>query len=131
MENKNILNHSELAFRIMQLRSEKLSQEIEIKHSVKELVYTLNPINMVKDSFRSLTQDKETKFDIAKTGLNLGANFILDKVLGRNKSIKGFLTSIAIEKISGLLINKNAPKIIAGIGKLISSRASNKNNQID
>ncbi len=123
MKNVNITNHSELVFRIMELKAQKLSQEIELKHCIKEFAYTINPTSMIKDTIHELSQDKEVRFDLAKVGLNVGANFIIDKVLGRNNSIKGFLSSMLLEKISTTFINKNATGIISGLGKLISSKS--------
>ena len=121
MENIKITNHSELLLHIMQLKSQKLSQEIEIKHSVKALVKSISPVSIVKHALHELSDDKEVRFDIAKAGLNIGANFLIDKVVGRNKSIKGFLSSMIIEKISGAFINKNATSIISTINKFINT----------
>ena len=50
-------------------------------------------------------------------------SLFIDKVLGRNNSIKGFLSSMLFEKISTTFINKNATGIIAGIGKLMRSKS--------
>ena len=127
MKSANITNHSELLFRIMELKAQKLSQEIQLKNSIKEFVYTLNPVSMVKDSLHELAKDKEVRFDLAKVGLNMGTNFILDKLLGRNKSIKGFLSSVLVEKLSATFINKNASSIISGLGKLIRSKPEHEN----
>lgn len=121
MENIKITNHAQLQLHIMHLKSKKLSQEIELKHSVKEFVYSISPLSIVKDSLHSLVQDKEVRMDLTKVGLNIGANFLIDKVVGRNRSIKGFLSSILIEKISTSFINSNASSIISGISKIIHS----------
>lgn len=123
MENKDITNHSELLIRIMELKAQKLSQEIELKNSIADFVYELNPVALVKNSLHQLAKDKEVRFDLAKVGLNVGANFIIDKVLGRNRSIKGFLSSMLLEKVSATFIDKNSSGIIAGLGKLISSKS--------
>lgn len=121
MENLKITNHSELQFRIMQLKSEKLSQEIELKVKVKEFFYTLSPVSIVKNSLRDLVSDKDVRFDMAKVGLNVGANFLIDKVVGRNRSIKGFLGSLLIEKVSSSFINNNASSIVSVFSKLFHS----------
>ncbi len=121
MENLKISNQSELQFRIMQLKSEKLSQEIELKVKVKEFVYTLSPVSIVKNSLRDLVSDKEVRFDMAKVGLNVGANFLIDKVVGRNRSIKGFLGSLLIEKVSSSFINNNTSFIVSVFSKLFHS----------
>ena len=123
MKNENITTHSELLFRIKELRTQKLSQEIELKHCIKEFIYKINPTSMIKDSIHELSRDKEVRFDLAKVGLNVGANFIIDKVFGRNNSIGGSLSSMLLEKISGTFINKNSASIIAGLGKLLSSKS--------
>ena len=118
MENFKITNHSELQFRIMQLKSEKVSQEIEFKSKLKEFAYTISPISIVKNSIRDLVSDREVRFDIAKVGLNVGADFLIDKIVGRGRSIKGFLTSILVEKVSSSLINSNTSSIVSVISKL-------------
>jgi hypothetical protein len=119
MGNIEITTHSELLLHIMQLKFEKQNQEIKIKNSAKELIKSISPVTMIKDSLHELSHDKGVRFDIAKVGLNLGTNFLLEKVVGRNRSIKGFLSSIILEKISGAFINKNASSIISTITKLI------------
>ena len=123
MQKREIINHSELSLRIMQLKSEILLQEDELKHTFKEFLFTLNPITIVKDSIHELARDKEVQFDLAKVGLNVGADFLIDQILGRNRSIKGFLSSVLIEKLSNTFINKNTSGIISGISKFL-----NKNN---
>ena len=123
MRNKEILNHAELSLRIMELKSEVLLQQDNLKYTFKGL-FTLNPISIVKESIHELAKDKEVQFDLTKVGLNLGADFLINQVLGRNRSIKGFLSSVLLEKLSNTFINKNASGIISGISKLLS-----KNNQ--
>ena len=122
MENINITNHTELQLHIKLLKAQKLSQEIEIKHAVKELITSLSAISMIKSSINEITHDKEIKFGIAKMGLNIGANYIIEKIVGRSKSIKGFLSSIIIEKISGAFINKNGSSIITSISNIIKPK---------
>ena len=128
MKIMNVTNHSELVFRIMELKAQKLSQEIELKYCIKEFAYTVNPTSMIKNSIYELSQDKEVRIDLTKVGFTLGANFIIDKVLGRNRGIKGFLSSVLFEKVSSTLINKYAPGIVSGFRKLINSR-SRQNNE--
>ncbi|MBL7936374.1 MAG: hypothetical protein JNM51_11275 [Bacteroidia bacterium] len=122
MKNIHITNHAELMLRIMQLKSEKLSQETELKHSAKEFIYSISPVSIVKDSLHELAQDEDVKFDMTKVGLNIGANFLIDKIVGRNRSIKGFLGAMLIEKLSSKFINNNTSSIISGIGRLISAK---------
>ncbi len=120
MENKLITNHVELVLRIMHLKSEKFSQEEEIQHRFKELVYTLNPATILKN----LAGDEDVKSGLAKAGLSLGSNYVIDKVLGRNRSIRGFLFSVLVEKISTLVINNSG--VISKIGNLFVRKPSQK-----
>jgi hypothetical protein len=103
----------------MDLKAEKFSREEDLKYTFKEFVSTLNPISMVKESLHQLAADRDVKFDLAKVGLNLGVDFIIDKVLGRNRSVKGFLSSVLIEKFSTLFLNNNISKIVSEISKLL------------
>jgi hypothetical protein len=123
MESREISTHTELAVRIMHLKAEKFRQEEVLKHSFREFFYTLQPASIIKETLHELSQDKEVQFDLAKAGLNMGANFIIDRVLGKNRSIKGYLSSILIEKFSGSFINDNMTKILEGVGKFM-----NRNN---
>jgi hypothetical protein len=121
MQNKNITNHAELLLRIMELKSEIVFEKSELNNKFKQFLYNLNPISIVKDSIHELARDKEIQFDLTKVGLNVGANFLIDQILGRNKSIKGFLSSVLIEKFSNTFINKNASGIISGISKFLNT----------
>jgi hypothetical protein len=120
MENKDITTHAELKMQIMQLRAEKFQQEDDLRQRFREFVYTIHPLSMMKKSLHDMAVDREVQFDFAKVGLNMGANFIIEKVLGKNNSIKGFIGSILTEKLSGSFINNNLPKIMSGFNKLLN-----------
>jgi hypothetical protein len=129
METKNITSHAQLCLQIMHLKAEKFKQEEELKHTFQEFVYTINPVNLVKNSLHDLAEDHEVQFDLAKVGLNMGANFLINQVLGRNRSIKGFLSSMLVEKFSSSYINNNVSKIISGIGNFFKPKAEHETNQ--
>jgi hypothetical protein len=122
MEKTDICSHSELMLQIMRLKAEKLEGEKELSYKFKELVYTFNPVSLVKKSIHDLADDTDVKYDLAKIGLNVGANFLIDQLLGKNRSVKGFLSSLVVEKISSSYINNNLSSIIAGIGKLFTKK---------
>lgn len=116
MENKSISTHAELVLRIMHLKSEKFSQEEELVHKFKELAYLLHPATLMKN----MAGDKEVKTGLAKAGLSLGSNYLIDKVLGRNRSVKGFVMSVFVEKLTNMIINKSG--VISRIGKLFARK---------
>ncbi|MDZ4757929.1 MAG: hypothetical protein SGJ10_07310 [Bacteroidota bacterium] len=129
IDNTEITNHTDLALRIMHLKSERFDQETELKHTAKEFVYHLSPINMLKGSIRELASDREVQRDLTKVGINMGTHFIIDKVLGKNRSIKGFLSSLLVGNIASSLISNNMPKIISGISKLVHRKPEHENQE--
>ena len=129
METKELNKHTALLLRIKQLKADKWQQEENIKSSFSELVKTLNPIVMAKESIHELASDRQVQSDMVKVGLNLGTNFIIEQVLGRG-SIKGYLSSVIVEKISASIINNNIniPQIISGVSKLVKHYTQEETN---
>ncbi len=123
MENATITNHSQLSARIMFLKAEQLRHEEEIKYEIKELASTYSPFSILKSSIHDLLFDKDVQFDLANVGLKMGANYIIDKVLGKNHSLRGFLSALMVEKISAAFIQKNMTKIISTVGNLFHSNS--------
>lgn len=126
MENSDISNHLELRIRISQLKAEQNIQKAALANMCKEFVSTLNPVTFVKSSLHTLATDKTVQFDLVKVGLNLGTNLIIDQTLGRYRSIKGFLSSVLLEKYSSSFINNNVSKIVSVIGNLVSGKSADK-----
>lgn len=120
MEKTKITRYADLMIHIAYLNSEKLKQEEELKSICGELVNSMHPVSIVKQSLHDLAEDKRVHFDLLKAGLNVGSTFLIDNIMGRNKSIRGFLSSMVIEKIASTFINnQNSSKIIAGASKLL------------
>jgi len=63
---------------------------IELNHLFIEIAYSFNPVTMFKDTLHTLIANKDVQYDMARVGLNIGSKFIIDKVFGRNRSIKDF-----------------------------------------
>ena len=117
MENSAITGHKELVRRIEQLKTEKIRQELELKYTVKEFVNTLNPVTMVKESLHELAEDNTVQIDLIKATLNIGANFILEHLIGKHPHMSELLSSVLVENVSNLLINNNVSKLFSGISK--------------
>lgn len=118
MGNPGLSNHQELTLRIAQLKVEKHRQEQELKIAFNDLIQSFHPVTMIKETVHELATDREVQMDLTKVGLNLGVNFIVDKIFGKNKSPKGELGSAFIESIANSLISQNMPKIFSGISGL-------------
>lgn len=119
MRNIEISSYEDLVLRIMYLKDQKLEQEIELKRTFKDIVSQINPITIIKDSVLGIIKDKEIQYGLASIGINMGINFIVDKVFGKNKSVKGFWSSLLVETFTGTYVTENMPKIIAGISSLM------------
>ncbi|MBL0309933.1 MAG: hypothetical protein IPP77_09725 [Bacteroidetes bacterium] len=131
MENPEIFNHADLMIRIAQLREKKVEQEEDLKLTFREFANTLNPVMIVKQSLHELATDTDVKVDVVKVGLNLGTSFLIDMVFGRNRSVKGFISSVILEKISTSLINNNVSKIISGVSSLLDKNPKAKSNHTE
>jgi hypothetical protein len=123
----NIQNHTDLRFRIMQLNSLKEEQELELKRSAQELYESLQPLNMLKKSLSDFVSDKQVRSDAGTVGMNLGAEFLIGKLLGTNMSLKKYLGSLVLQKASDYLINKHPEKLAWGVEKLSGLFKSSKN----
>ena len=126
MENSAFTTHAEILLRIAELKAEKLTREDYLKHTLNEFVYALNPVSIVKKSLHGFVTDKQVQVDLAKAGLNVGANFIIDQALGRYRSVRGFVSSVLVEKFSPAFINNNISKIFSGIISLVRKKPEQK-----
>ena len=126
MHSPMINNNEDLSLRILQLKHEKQMQEIELKVAFTAITETLNPVKLIKNSLHDIVTDKVVKDDLLKIGLNLGTNFIIEKVMRRG-SLKGYLSSVVLETISSSLINSGTlTGIIDSISRMMTKESSSK-----
>ena len=98
MQNTENTAHSQLLLRIEQLKINKTNEEQRIKNLYKEILTNFNPSLIIKSSIHDLALDTVVQFDMTKIGLYAAANFAIDKILGRNKTLRGFIDSITAER---------------------------------
>lgn len=115
MENKEIKNYPDLVLHIMHLKQQKFRQEEEIKHSIREFIFSLNPVVMIKKALHDMAQDSQTKFDMAKVGLDMGITMLIHKVMHRTSGFKGFLGKLLIGKFSSTFLYSNVHKVISAV----------------
>lgn len=111
METSTKLCHADLLSRIDELKILKAEQEATISLQFKDLKNSLTIGSVLKESISHIASDNDTQKDIVKIAATTGANFIIEKLLGRNNSIKGYLGSILAEKVSNSFIGKIISKI--------------------
>lgn len=106
LQNVILLNHTDLLLQINLAKIQKQKQEQELKIHIKDFVETLNPVTVIKESLHSLVSDTGIRQDLTKTAVHFGANVLIDVVVGRYRSVKGFLGSIFLEKLADPFINR-------------------------
>ena len=111
MEATAILCERDLMARIAELKALKAEQEAIISEQFKDLKDSLNIGTILKESVAHIAADKDTRKDLLKIGTTMGTNFIIEKVMGSNSSMKGFLGSVLAEKVSNSFIGKLISKI--------------------
>lgn len=115
MENKEISNYPELVLHIMHLKQNKFKQEEDIKYTVRELIYLLNPVTIVKQGIHNLAEDAEARVDMMKVGLSMGANMLIHRVLRNRTGFVGLIGKVVLGKLSSTVIGSNLNKIVSGI----------------
>jgi len=112
MEKTVITNHVQLQLRIAELRMYKDIQEEELKLTLKEAFKALNIISIFKNT------TVEQPLELAKSVVNMTIDLIIDLALGRYRSIKGFISSIILERFTTSLVNNNLMNIFSTISEL-------------
>lgn len=108
-----ITTYASLLVNTRHMKEEKRKQEEVLKREIREMIYRIDPISVMKNALHELAQDKVVKMDLAKVGLNMGANLLVNQVLGGKLSIKGFMSALLIEKASSLLSSDRLLKLLA------------------
>jgi len=78
------------------------------------LISGLNLVSILKG-----TTKNENPLDFIKSGVNTVLDLIIGLALGKNRSIKGFLSAVLVEKFTTMLIDNNLTNIISGISMLM------------
>jgi hypothetical protein len=85
--NKKVSNYKELQAALVELKAGKLKQEDLIKQNVSGIKEALNPWNMLKSALIHAIDDKKFHTDVIKTGLGLGAEYVIKKFFKTKKSV--------------------------------------------
>ncbi len=123
MGNTAILTHSDLLARLTELKYDREIQETSLKYTFIEFISTINVVSFFKGSNNSNYLQSN---DLLKNGLSMGLNLITGLVLGKNRSIKGFLSTMMVERFTRMILDKDLINIITKIASLIFSKNESK-----
>lgn len=121
--------HASLMLQIMHLKAEKFEQETQLIRQVHVLAEELKPVSVLKKSLHDITTDSEIQTELLKAGMGLTSKYLISRIFKKQESVKGFLSAVILEKISGIAISKNAASIMERVGELFHPRNKNQNNQ--
>lgn len=124
MEKVIIVNHSQLIQRLAELRMYKDIRENELKVSFTEMASTLNLTTIFKEA-----KNINRPMELAKSGINMLVDLIIDLVLGKHRSVKGYLSAVMLEKISAMLVDNNLINIIYGINSIFKRKSQYEKSQ--
>lgn len=124
MERTAITNHSELLTRIAELKEDKEIQEVKLKQTFKELSSTLSILSLFKKKEYS-----NQPIDLAKQGISVAIDLLFDIIWGKNRSLKGNMSSILIKKAINILIDNKFDYIVSTVTDFFSNRSNPKTNQ--
>lgn len=110
MKNQDNFYYESLLQRINQLKVLKSQQELNISMQYSCLIASLNPEALIKDSIKHIATDSNTQKDLIKIAATTGTNYIIEKFLGSNNSIKRYLGSIITQKVSNSFIGSMISK---------------------
>jgi hypothetical protein len=113
----HINNHTQLMRTIMQVNASRVQQEEDVKHKLKEIYYSLQPAELLRNALGS-EGNEPIKKNFAQSALSIGKNFLINKVFNRGNSVKGFLVSTALGKVADYAIGGKAKLIIKGVSAL-------------
>ncbi len=122
MEKVAVSTYEELKSLIGLVKESKDRQEMELKECFKGFAHALSPVEVVKSSLDKLVNDKEVQFDLVKGGLNLGTSYLINAVFNRKGTVKGFIGSTVMGKLTSTFIQANAGSIIVGITSLFKRK---------
>ena len=119
MANTDNSAHAQLISRIEQLKSNKASEEQRIKSTVKELTSNFSPSSIIKTAIHDLAADSRVHYDLTRMTLYTGTNYVLDKLIGKNKPVRDIVNAIIAEKLSDSSSRNNGSFIIPIVADFI------------
>ncbi|MDX9747356.1 MAG: hypothetical protein RBT57_02545 [Paludibacter sp.] len=119
-----ITNYSQLESQLSVLHLERDYQELVLKDSFHSLITSLNLVSL----FKAAT-NHDRPAELAKSGITLIINLITNLILGKHRSIKGYLSSIMVERFTTMIVDNNLFSMIAGLTTLFNRKKETEKDQ--
>ena len=122
MENSPIADHGDLISRIAKLKSDKAKQEADLNRNFSKVLETLSPASFVQETVKTFVHNEDLQVKITKAGLKMLSSFLVTRILKKHGTGQGFVSAALLERISTVLIDKNAANIVSGVKRLFKKR---------
>lgn len=123
MAQTKLSHHATLLQNIAHLKIDKQEKEALVKQSFTDVVDSLNPFKIAKDSLNHFVNDEEVKSNLASRGIKLGYTLLSNKLLGKYNSIKGFVGAIISENVFEGFIKNNTSGFILAFDRFFFSKS--------
>ena len=120
MSKFKISNYEELTGKIAELDGLKNLQETELQNNLKEVYQSFQLKNLIKNTVKDLASDKQFRQDGLKAATGMATDLVVGRLFNKNNSIRGFITTLLVEKLALPLIKNNKDKVLTFITDLIS-----------
>ncbi len=119
------------AIALIEIKRDK--ELIELKEQFNEILESLKPVNLIKDTFKAVSASPDLKNDIGKTALGVASGLLVKNILFRNShNPLKIIASIVLQTVASSFASKNSDEIKSTGQKLFhaffSKRKKTKNN---
>jgi hypothetical protein len=113
-----ITSYEALRARIDYLDTIKEAQEEALKADFKQVLESLQPVNLLKSAVENIKQDRDLKNQAGELGLSLGLDFLVDKLFKKNSSTGAYIKATLVEQVAAFVLDRYGDKIEALVRRL-------------
>ncbi len=114
--------HTRLEKRIAQLQAETKVREQRIEGQVQQLVNSIHPASLARESIHELAEDEKVQLSATKASLKVASRYVLFKVLRRFGGVYAGIGAAVIGSLSDTYMQQLAPKLIGVASGLFSKK---------
>ena len=124
---QKITTTAELKDHIQQLEHRQKSELLSIKEQLCVISEGLKPINIIKDTFKSITSSPDLGSTMANAAIGLTTGFVAKRILlGKTHNLLTKLAGIILEATVASTVAKNGDSIRSVVGKILKKITDRK-----
>jgi len=126
MEMTQISNYKELQTTIAALKARKMTQEKELKITLKEVMKEFDHMSIVKSYLHEMAENRQVQSDMVKIGLHVGTNILINVVTNKFIQVKSFFVRLIGQNVFSLLSNISFSTIAAEFAATLGKNGENE-----